>query len=134
MVTIDLKLNEHLEKVNIKDEILFNAVLCENPKLIKKIIKSIYPLYRISKAFFEIVNTFVDFTNDGDSLYIGLVVRTSLEDYAVLYLEDTQVNEELLIKVIEDYIHDKGDHQPREININKFEIKHKVFLTVIHNI
>lgn len=128
MVTIDLNLNSKLKKVSIKDDILFNALLSKNHKLIKKFIKSYNPLYKISDAFFEIVNNFVDFTDKGVSLYAGLIVRTGLCEYAVLYLENSTVDEEYMIKLIDEYINDVGDYRPKEVNINKFEIKRDTFL------
>ncbi len=133
MITLDLKVDNTKSKVKIKDEILFNAVLAKNPKLIKKLIKSIHPFYKIHKDFFEIVNTYVDFTKNGVSLYPGLIVRTGLIDYAVLYLEDVFVDEEYLIKVIDDYVKDFGYCHFKEININKFEINKKVFVSIIKN-
>lgn len=134
MITLDLKAKHIDGNVKIKDEVLFNAVLASNPELIKKLIKAIHPFYKIKKDFFEIVNTYVDFTQNGVSLYSGLVVRTGLRDYAVLYLEDVPIDEEYLIKVINDYIHDIGDFKTNEININKFEINKKIFLSIVKNI
>lgn len=133
MIMLDLKLGNTDGKVKIKDEVLFNAILSKNPKLIKKLIKSIHPLYKISDDFFEIVNTYVDFTRNGVSLYSGLVVRTGLIDYAVLYLENTTLDEEYLVEVVNDFINDTGDYTPTEININKFEINKKVFMSIIKN-
>lgn len=133
MITLDLKINNTDGKVKLKDDVLFNAVLSKNPKLISKLIKSIHPLYKISDDFFEIVNTYIDFTQNGISLYSGLVVRTNLNDYAVLYLEDSEIDEEYLIKVLDEYIHDIGDYTPKEINVNKFEIDKSVFLSIIKN-
>lgn len=134
MINLDLNLRKTKQKIKIKDEVLFNALLSKNPKLIKKLIKSIRPFYKISDAFFEIVNTFVDFTLDGVSIYTGLIVRTGLDDYAVLHLEGVPLDEEMMLKIIDVYIKDTGDHTPIEINVNKFEINRKVFLSIMENI
>ncbi len=133
MITLDLKVDNVEGSIKIRDEVLFNAILAKNPEIIKKLIKVIHPLYKIKKDFFEIVNTYVDFTRNGVSLYSGLVVRTGLSDYAVLYLENVSIDEEYLIRIINDYIHDVGDINPKEININKFEIDKKIFLSIIKN-
>lgn len=134
MITIDLNIDKNLEKVHIKEDVLFNVVLSKNPRLIKKFIKSIHPLYKISDAFFSIVNNYVDFTKDGVSIYTGLIIRTGLDDYAVLYLEGTKIDEEHMLKSIDDYIKDIGDHIPREININQFVIKKNAFLAATKKI
>lgn len=133
MITIDLKIGKDLNTVKIKDEILFTALLSKNSVLIKRLIRSIHPFYKISDAFFDIVNTCVDFTDEGISIYTGLIVRTGIDSYAVLYLEGTPLDEEHLIKAIDDYIRDIGDHTPKEINVDKFEISKKVFLNIINN-
>lgn len=133
MITLELNIDKELSKVQIKDEILFNVLLSKNPKLIKKLIKSISPFYKISEAFFEIVNTYVDFTNEGVSIYTGLIVRTGLNKYAVLYLENTIIDEEYMLKLIDDYVREVGDYIPKEIDVDKFEISRRVFLSILKN-
>lgn len=123
----ELNIDGEKKIVTISNNILFNALLAENPSVIKKLIKVIYPFYKIRPAFFEIVNNYADFNNDGTSLYGGLIVRTNLYDYAVLYLEGTCLDEEYMIKIIDDYIKDMGNIV-KEVNINKFEISKITFL------
>jgi len=133
MITLDLKVNNKLNKVKIKDEVLFNALLSKNTSLIKKLIKIEAPFYKISDAFFDIVNTYVDFTKDGISLYGGLIVRTNICRYAVLYLKESIIDEEYMIKLIDDYIHDIGDYMPKKIDIDKFSINKHTFLKTLKN-
>ena len=134
MITLDLNIDNKMQKVKIKDEILFNSLLVDHKELIKNLIKVMCPSYDLHEAFFDIVNKFVDFTKEGVSLYPGLIVRTSLNEYAVLYLEGVDIDEEYMIVLIKEYIHDIGDYDPKEININKFEIDKKTFLKTLKNI
>ncbi len=134
MITIELNLDKKFEKVKVNDNVLFNALLGKNPKMIKKYIKSIHPLYKISDTFFEIINNFVDFDKSGVSLYAGLIVRTGLTDYTVLYLEGSSLDEEYMVKLIDDYIKDTMDYVPKEVNINKFEIKKELFLSTLRRL
>ncbi len=134
MITLDLNIDNKMQKVKIKDEILFNSLLVEHKELIISLIKVMCPSYDLHDAFFDIVNKFVDFTKEGISLYPGLIVRTSLNDYAVLYLEGIDIDEEYMISLINEYIHDIGDYDPKEININKFKNKKKTFLKTLKNI
>lgn len=127
MITLDLKVTGKLGNLKIKDDVLFNAILCKNPTLIRKLIKSIHPLYKISKTFFAIVNNYVDFSKEGMSMYCGLIVRTGYANYAVLLLEGSEIDEEYLVTLVNEYIHDSG-YTPKEVNINKFEISKKDFL------
>ncbi|HBA37907.1 MAG TPA: hypothetical protein DCY94_04215, partial [Firmicutes bacterium] len=131
MITIDLNLNNKTKKVSIKDDILFNALLAKNKKIIKKLIRSIKPFYKISDAFFEIVNNFVDFSPGGKSLYAGLIVRVGLCKYAVLYLESSRIDEEYMISLIDSYIHDVGDYRPGEVEVDKIEIKREAFINIL---
>lgn len=134
MITLDLNVASGLNKVKVCDEVLLNALLSQHPFLIKKIIKTICPFYKISESFFEIVNNYVDFRENGVSIYIGLIVRCGLYDYALLYLDGSSIDEEYMLKSIDDYIREKGDYNPKEVNIDKFEIDKKLFLTVLKNI
>ncbi len=133
MITIELNLTNKLDKVQVRDEIFLNSLLVNNHKLIKKYIKSIYPPYRISDAFFAIVNNFVDFDEKGISLYAGLIVRTGLKDFAVLYLENSTLDEEYMMKLIDEYIKNVGDFKGGSININKFEIKKETVTAALKN-
>lgn len=128
MITLDLNVKGKSGSWYIKDEILFNAILSKNTQLIKKFIKSIHPLYKITNTLFEIVNNYVDFSDECLSLYCGLIVRTGLRDYAVLYLEGTSIDEDYMINLIDEYIHDIGERIPKEVNVCKFEINKKAFL------
>lgn len=128
MITIELNLKEQIKRISLKDEILFNALLSQNDEMIKRLIKSFSPLYKISDAFYDIVNRFVDVTDEGESLYAGLIVRTSFDEFVVLYLEDSIVDEDYLMRLIEEYIHDTGENVNRTVTINKMEIDKDVFL------
>ncbi len=134
MITIDLKIKEKLDHVHIKDDVLFNAILSEHPTLIKKLIRSIDPFYKISRNFFEIVNNYVDFKSDGTSMYAGLIVRTGLTKYAVLYLGGSEIDEEYMIYLIDEYIHDLGDYIPKTVDIDRFEIDNKDFIAAIKKV
>ncbi len=134
MVTIELNLDKKFDKVKINDNILFNALLGKNHQLIKKYIKSISPFYKISDAFFEIVNNFVDFDNNGVSLYGGLIIRTGLSDYVILYLEGSTLDEEYMVKLIDDYIKDTLDYVPTDVNVNKFEVRRELFLNTLRKL
>jgi len=134
MVTIELNVDKRFDKVKINDNILFNALLGKNHQLIKKYIKSISPFYKISDAFFEVVNNFVDFDSNGVSLYGGLVIRTGLSDYVILYLEGSTLDEEYMVKVIDDYIKDTMDYVPEEVNVNKFEVRRELFLSTLRKL
>lgn len=133
MITLEINLDKNLRKVQIKDAVLFNAILSRSDKLIKKIIKSVDSSYVINNSFFEIINNFIDFDDEGVSLYGGLIVRTSLEEYAVLFLEHSNLDEEYMLSLINQYIKDVGDHIPKEVNVYKFEVQKEVFLQVIKN-
>lgn len=115
---------------NIDKNFLFNIELIKKPSLIKKLIKGIDKTYTINNTFFDILNNYVDVDENGNSLYGGLIVRTGLDDYAILYLENACLDEEYIIKVINEYIYDIADHKPGEININKFAISINTFLNV----
>jgi len=130
MITLDININNEIKSIKIKDDVLFNALLIEHPSSIKKIINAITYNYKISDDFFEILNKFIDITEDGVSLYPGLIVRTGLYDYAILYLESAKIDEEYMLKIINEYIYDVGDHNYKTININKFEVDKITFLEV----
>lgn len=131
MITVNLKIENKIKKVNIYDEVLFNTLLANNLLLIKKLVKSVCPGYKINGPFFGIVNNFVDFSNQGVSLYAGLIVRTDLNEYVVLYLQDSILDEKYMLKLIDDYIKEIGDYRPTEVNVNKIEIKKEAFLKAL---
>lgn len=128
MITLDLNIKGSNDTWHVKDEILFNAIIGKDKDLIRKLIKSIHPLYRVKDNFFEVINNFVDFDSNNVSLYCGVIVRTNMFDYAVLYLEDTEIDEEYLISLIDEYIHDIGE-TPEEVNVTKFIIDRTSFLS-----
>lgn len=134
MITLNLKINNKYEKVEVTEELIFNAILKDHPKMIKTLIKTILPSYKIRDSFFTIVNKYIDFTADLVSIYPGLIVRTDLNDYAVLFLENTTINEEYMIQIINEFIYDIGDFVPENVNINKFEISKEAFLKAAENI
>lgn len=134
MITLNLKINDNFKKIAVKEELIFNAILSEHPKAIKSLIKTILPTYKINTSLFNIVNRFIDFNDELVSIYPGLIVRTGLSDFAVLFLENTIINEEYMVTLIQEYIYDVGNFSPSEININKFEISKSAFLKATKNI
>ena len=130
MIELDLKIDGNVKKVKVDENTLFNAELVKRPELIKSLIKQIKRTYKISESFFEVLNSYVDFNSDGTSLYAGLIVRTNIDSYAVLYLSGATLDEEYMIKIIYEYIYDINDYTPDEINIDKFEVDAKTFLKV----
>ena len=134
MINLRLKFKDEYKYVELNEDYLFNACLVEYPVLIKKIINAIAIKYKISKTYFYIVNSFIDFGCVEASLYPGLIVRVGINRYAVLYLEKSNINEDYMIKLIKEYIYDKGEHIPDDINIDKFEIDKASFLDAYKNI
>lgn len=133
MISLELNINNEIKSVKIHEDVLFNALLIEHPASIKKIINSITCNYNISDDFFEIINKYIDITSEGVSLYPGLIVRTGLCDYAILYLETSKIDEEYMLKIINEYIYDVGDYKYKTININKFEVDKITFLEANKN-
>lgn len=134
MINLNIKINEKLEKIEIREEVLFNTFLYEHTDIIKKLIKSIHPTYKIDSHQFKVVNKFIEFDNNLVSVYPGLIVKTRFDTYAVLYLENTVVDEEYMISIIKDYIYDTMENSPKTINIDKFEVNRKDFLSAIKTI
>lgn len=128
MITLELNLKNVIHKIELQDEILFNSLLCQNEKLIKKIIKTVQPLYKINDSSFEIINRFVEVTESGNSLYGGLIVRTAFDEFAVLFLENTFPDDDYIIRIIGNYLHDVGENISRTVTINKIEIDKTLFL------
>lgn len=129
MITIELNLKNEIHRIELQDEILFNSLLSRNKKLIKRMIKTVNPLYKISDTFFDIVNKYVDITESGNSLYGGLIVRTSLAEFAVLYLENTDPDEDYIVEVIGDYLYDLGEKFLETVEINKIEVDKSLFMS-----
>ncbi len=135
MITIDLNVGTNVRKFKIRDEILLNAVLSENEKIVRRIIKQIKPFYKIDKSFYEVVNSYVDFTSEGVSIYAGLIVRTGSKHYAVLYLEGSEPEEEYMLKLIDNFIRENdNDNNINEIDIDKFEVSREIFLMIMQNV
>ena len=130
MIELDLNIDKKIKKVKVDENFLFNAELIKRPNLIKTLIKKVKYTYVINDNFFEILNNYVDFNKDGESIYSGLIVRTNIDSYAVLYLEGSTIDEEYMLKIIDEYIYDINDYTPEEINVDKFEIDPKLFLKV----
>ena len=101
MITLEMNFKDETRKINLKEEILFNALLSKN-----------------------------DIKEDGSTLYGGLIVRTSFDTFAVLYLEDTEVDDDYIIKTIDEFIHDTGENIARTVTVNKIEITHSLFIKV----
>lgn len=134
MINLKLKFGDDYKNVEIIEEHLFNAYLVRYPDLIKKLIHSIIFKYKISKTYYTIVNSFIEFSDSYVSLYPGLIVRVGLSRYAVLYLQGSKIDEKYMISMIKEYIYDKGEFIPDEICIDKFEIDKNTFLEASKNI
>lgn len=128
MIKLELNIKEQTRTIELADEILFNALLSQNQKLICKLIKTIHPLYKISDAFFDIVTKRVDINAEGKTLYGGFIVRTSFDNFAVLYLKDTEVDDDYIVSIVDEYLKDTGENVSMTVNINKFEIDKPLFL------
>ena len=123
--------NEKIELNNITKELLFNVIISKDLNIIKKIIKNIDSSYKINNEFLQIINGFIDLDKNGFIKYPGLIVRTSIQDYAVLYLEDTKLDEDYIIKLITEYVIDRDDFISKEFNITKFMVKKSSFINII---
>lgn len=123
--------NEKIELKSITKEILFNVIISKDLNVIKKIIKNIDSSYKINNEFLQIINGFIDLDKNGFIKYPGLIVRTSIQDYAVLYLEDTKLDEDYIIKLITEYVIDRDDFISKEFNITKFMVKKSLFINII---
>ena len=123
--------NKKFELKNITKEILFNVIISKDLKIIKKIIKRIDPSYKISDEFLQIINNFVYIDKSGLASYPGLIVRTSIQDYAILYLEDSKLDEDYIVDLITEFIIDRDDYISKEFNITKFIVKKTTFLEII---
>ncbi len=131
MINLNIKINDRIQKIEIKEDILFNTMLYEHLDTIKLLIKNICPTYKIDKYQFKVINKFIDFDEKLISVYPGLIVQTKVNTYAVLYLEDADIDEEYMIDIIKNYIHDTYENTPKPINIDKFEIAKKDFLRIV---
>ena len=87
MAKLKLKLGDNYQDVELRDDYLFNSYIVMHPELIKKLIHNIAFRYKINRAYFRIVNSFVDYNKCSSSSYPGLIVRVGLCRYAVLYLD-----------------------------------------------
>lgn len=119
-----------LKQVKINKDLLFNVTLVNDEKLVKELIKKSYPRYKISKEFFFIINKYIDIDNKKEYKYPGLIVRTNINEYAILYLEGTSIDEILAMNIIHDYLVDINDIKVKDINITKFEITKDLFFKV----
>lgn len=134
MINLNIKINKKLQKVEIREEVLFNTFLYERLDTIKQLIKLIHPRYKIDPHQFKVINKFIELDSDLVSVYPGLIVKTKFDTYATLYLENTIVDEEYMISLIKDYIYDTQENIPKIVNIDKFEVTKEDFLKVIKNI
>ena len=123
--------NEKIELKSITKELLFNVIISKDLNIIKKIIKNIDSSYKINNEFLQIINGFIDLDKNGFIKYPGLIIRTSIQDYAVLYLEDTKLDEDYIIKLITEYVIDRDDFISKEFNITKFMVKKSSFINII---
>ena len=131
MITIELNLKNQTRKIELQDDVLFNALLSQNDNMIRKLIKMAHPLYKISDAFFDIVNRYVHVTDEGSTLYGGLIVRTGFDEFAVLYLENASLDDDYIVELVEGYLHDTGENISMTVNINKIEIDRLLFLRAL---
>lgn len=133
MIALNLKIGAEIRKVNIKDELLFNALLVEHREIIKKLITQTDKEYKIDDATFEVVNPFIDFTDDGTSIYPGLIVQTGKKIYAVLFLEGSVPEEDYMISIIKDYVISKYSDLSGDVIVDEFEIDKAAFLAAIRD-
>lgn len=134
MITLKLNIDKKDKNIQVTDEVLINSVLNQNPKIINKLIKSMAPFYKISKDYFDIVNPFIDYNSNGEALYAGLIVRVAIDTYVILYLEGYSIDEKAALLLIDEYIKDIEDFQPKEINIDTFKIKKKKLKKILDNL
>lgn len=116
-----------LKQVKINNDLLFNAFLVNNQKVIKDLIKKTYSRYKINDEFFFIINKFIDIDKNNNYIYPGLIIRTNVDRYIILYLEETKINEIYAMNIIHDYLKDINDIKIKDINITKFEISKELF-------
>ena len=116
-----------LKQVKINNDLLFNAFLVNNQEVIKDLIKKTYSRYKINDEFFFIINKFIDIDKNHNYIYPGLIVRTDVDRYIILYLENTKINEIYAMNIIHDYLKDINDIKIKDINITKFEISKELF-------
>lgn len=131
MINLNLRINQRIEKIELNEGVLFNTVLYDHLDIIKKLIKMIYPSYKIDMLQFKVINKFIEFDNDLVSVYPGLIVKTRFDTYAVLYLENTIVDDEYMISIIREFISDTQENPYKTVNIDKFEVNRSDFLKVI---
>ncbi len=130
MITLELNLKGKNEKVEIKDEILFNALLSQNENLVKRLIRGAKGDYEIDEEYFDVVSEYVDVDESGVTLYGGYIARTGKDAFAVLYLEDAEVDDDYIVTLIEEYVRTSKDDIAKEIDINKIEVDKSLFLKV----
>lgn len=116
-----------LKQVKINNDLLFNAFLVNNQEVIKDLIKKTYSRYKINDEFFFIINKFIDIDKNNNYIYPGLIIRTNVDRYAILYLENTKINEIYAMNIMHDYLKDINDIKIKNINITKFEISKELF-------
>lgn len=131
MITLELNLKKEKKKIMLKDEMLFNALLSQNTILIKKLIKEKYPPYDINDSYFDIVNRYVEIDETGLALYAGLIVRTSIDEFVVLFLENSNPDDDYIIKIVESYVANAKDGGSKTVVINKIEIDKNLFSKVM---
>lgn len=117
-----------LKDIKINSDLIFNTILVNNEALIKNLIKKTYSKYVINNEFFFVINKYIDIDKNKDYRYPGLIIRTNIYEYAILFLEGTNIDENLALNIIYDYINDVKDITPNDINITKFNIKKDLFL------
>lgn len=133
MITFKIKCNDEYKNICISEDWLFNSFLIDNEQLINRIIKNILPTFKIKKQYFTILNKYIDFDGE-NAIYPGLIVRTGLTDFVILYLEKSEIDEEYTLKIIMDFLYDTEVTASREININKIEVDKKSLINATKNI
>ena len=117
-----------LKDIKINSDLLFNTILVSHEEMIKDLIKKTYSKYNINHSFFFVINKYIDIDKNKNYKYPGLIIRTNVYEYAILFLEDSTINENLALNIIYEYINDVKDIKPSDINITKFSIKKDLFL------
>ena len=127
MIMLELNMKNHTRKIMLKDEMLFNALLSQNTTLIKKLIKCKYPSYKIDETQFDVVNRYVEVAENGTALYAGLIIRTSLDEFVVLFLKESDPDDDYIVQILDEYTKDLDEKISDAITINKIEISKDLF-------
>ena len=60
-------------------------------------------------------------------MYAGLIIRTSLEEFVVLFLKDSDPDDDYIVQILDEYTKDLDEKISDAITINKIEISKDLF-------